>query len=117
MILSGLPAGNVKKFRISSLAFEPIVSGSSVVVGSITMGITGNEFLMSNAQRPLKLRCGKDYGDDGQWIVTDGIAFPTTGVVIGQFSWDQPWLEFEVPSIVQEWSTVVHIRMAWQDPT
>lgn len=111
-----IPAGGISKYRVSSLVFEPIVSDSSVVVASVVMGITGNEFLFSQANKPLKIRLGKDYGDDGMWIVTDGAALSDTALPGNETTSDELF-HLTVPALITDWATNVHFRVAWQDPS
>lgn len=108
--------GSIKKYRISSLVFEPIQSPVSIVTAEVQMGITGNEYLYAQANKPLRIRLGKDYGDDGMWLVVDGAAI-TADALPGSTAPADAFLTLNVPAAVTTWSTTVHCRVAWQDPT
>lgn len=116
LLTAVVPVVNISKVRISSVAFEPIVSPVSKVTGSVQFGITGNEYLWSNTDRPLKVRLGKDYGDDGMWLVLDGAA-PTDASLPGPETLTDTFVSLDVPAIVTDWSCRIHVRFAFQDPS
>lgn len=109
-------AANIVKYRVSSLVFEPIQSPVSITAAEVQMGITGNEFLYNQANKPLKIRLGKDYGDDGMWLVVNGSALAATALPGAEAVTDD-FVTVNVASIVTSWATTVHCRVAWQDPT
>lgn len=113
-----IPVGNISKYRISSLVFEPITTPTSVPgATSIVMGITGHEFLASNLQKPLRIKLGKDYGDDGMWIVTDGAAL-TANALPGNEALTDTFVQVVVgQGDVTDWQTQLHVRCAWSDPS
>lgn len=115
--LAGVVAvANIKKYRISSLVFEPIQSPVSISAAEVAMGITGNEYLYAQANKPLRIRLGKDYGDDGMWLAVDGAAI-TDAALPGAVATTDPFVTLNVPAIVTDWATTIHVRVAWQDPT
>lgn len=112
---SVVPVASIKKWRVSSLVIDPIVSPSSITgAGDVDLGISGNHFQFAQSNRPLRIRLGKERGDDGEWQVTDG---STTMNSIGQWQAIDPFLTVTLPSIVASWSSKVHFRIAWTDPT
>lgn len=115
-LLTGIvPVANITKYRVSSIVIDPINSASSVVSAEVTMGLSGNTFQSSLAQRPLKIRFGKDYGDDGMWIVTDGAALTDAALPGNEATTDTSMLVDLNGATVSQ--VEVHYRFAWQDPT
>lgn len=116
-LLALVPVASVSKYRVSSLVIEPIASPSSIPGGAeLQLGISGNEYLFNSSTRPLKVRTGKTFGSDGMWIVLDGAAL-TDAALPGNETTADPFLSVNLPSIVTSWSSTVHFRVAWQDPS
>lgn len=116
-LLALVPIASVSKYRVSSLVLEPIATPSSIPGGAeLAMGISGNEFLFNSAGRPLKVRTGKQYGGDGMWIVTDGAAL-TDAALPGNEVTTDTYVSVVIPSVVATWSSTIHFRVAWQDPS
>lgn len=112
-----IPVTGIAKYRVSSLVFEPVASPVSVPGGAeVTLGISGNEYLFPMSNKPLRIKLGKDYGDDGMWIVLDQAAL-TDAALPGNEATGDSFFELHMPSIVTSWSTQVHVRVAWTDPT
>lgn len=109
-----IPAASISKYRVSSIVIEPIQSAQSLVTGQAQFGISGNEYLFTSSNRPLKIRIGKEYGDDGMWIVTDGLAI-SDGALPGNETTTDSFLSL-INVLAPSWSTTAHVRLAWQDP-
>lgn len=110
----------VQKYRVTSLAFEPVNTGAGGGVKrcNLTLGISGQQYLWSNVDRPLRLRLGKDYGDDGMWMVNDGGPLEAS-MLPGSTNVTDDFIVISAGTTgsTQPWSSSMHVRMAWQDPT
>lgn len=110
-------ASNIDKYRISSIVIDPVASPTAVVGGTnILMGISGQKYVWPNVDRPIRMRFGKEVGDDGMWLVNDGAAL-TDAVLPGLEVTTDPFITVVVPSVVTTWETQIHVRFAFQDPT
>lgn len=109
------PAG-ISKYRISSLVVDPIAAAGLVPYFNVDMGISGLHYQSPNNDKPLRIRLGKDVGDDGMWLVNDGAAL-ADAVLPGTEAISDPFITLVVPSQADSWGTTVHVRCAWMDPT
>lgn len=110
---------NVGKMRITSIVLDqPVVvpasnqAGGSVTQMDVYMGLSGNHYSWSNLQKPLKIRFGKDLGDDGQWVVLDGTAV-TANAFPGNFVATDPFITLEHAGA--EATSDLHVRIAFTD--
>lgn len=112
--------GNIQKYRVSSLVLEQVTNSTNAGIASATveMGISGQKYLWSNVLKPLRMRLGKEYGDDGMWIVNDGSALTDAALPGNEVTTDD-FLTLAVSAVVPTGvtvSSVLHLRFAWQDP-
>lgn len=109
-----VPGTSIDKFRVSSLVVDPIVGAGLVPYFLLDMGASGNHFQSTSNNRPLRVRLGKDYGDDGQWIhvnESDGTMVDNPGVAASS-----TFAGVSVPGS-STWNTNLHLRVAYTDPT
>lgn len=110
-IIGKVQAAAIQKFRISSVVIDPIVrAAGSISLTQVGMGISGNHYQAISTTKPLKVRLGKEYGDDGMWIVTEGASALTQAMFPGTFGPSDMFLDTFAGALV-------HIRYAWTDPT
>lgn len=110
-----VPVTSISKYRVSSLIVDPVNSATSIVSVEAHMGISGNTFQSSLATKPLRLRFGKDYADDGMWIVLDGAAL-TDGALPGNETTTDPFITMDLNGADVS-QLELHLRFAWTDPT
>lgn len=115
LLTSVVPVTNIQKFRVSSVVIDPVVSPTAIVgAGDVELGISGLHYQFAQSNKPLKMRLGKEYGDDGMWMVVDA---SNALASVGGWSAGDPFLSVTMPGIVASWSSQVHFRIAWQDPS
>lgn len=116
-ILTFIPQQQISKYRVSSVVIDPLASAAaSNLPCTAVLGISGHEFLFAQTNKPLRIKLGKDYGDDGMWIVTDSAAI-TDEALPGNEVVGDTFLALNVPDVVGDFTTTVHVRIAWSDPT
>lgn len=114
-----IPASSIAKYRISSIVLDTgaRASGDGGAVNvplEVNLGISGNHYQSSSVLKPLKIRLGKDYGDDGMWLVTDGAAL-SDGALPGNEVTTDPFIALEAVGTTA-YGTEMHVRVAWTDP-
>lgn len=117
---------SMAKFRLSSMVIDPLTvvlaDGQNIMAANATpyeliMGISGNHYSQSDLQKPLKVRFGKDFGDDGMWFAgTKAIVSPTIAAVTPASGDTFCHLDMEYALTSQDSITYdIHFRMAWTD--
>lgn len=117
-LTSVIPAASISKYRISSIVFDQGMLGSpgaGNIPIEVSLGISGNHYQGSSSVKPLKIRLGKDYGDDGMWLVTDGAAL-SDGALPGNELTTDNFISLEAQGGIAT-ATEVHFRVAWTDPS
>lgn len=118
-LIAVIPQASISKYRVSSIVIDQggdRASGtnlSSNVPVEVIMGISGNHYQASSSVKPLKIRLGKDYGDDGMWIVTDGAAL-SDAALPGNETTADAFITLEGSSTT---GSEMHVRCAWTDPS
>lgn len=113
-----VPAASIAKYRISSVVLDPPAINSSGLQGvlfGVDLGISGNHFQYSQLNRPLRIRFGKDYGDDGMWIVTNGATLSKSSLP-GTEDTTDAFITVDPAGAVGA-QVNAHFRIAWTDPT
>lgn len=115
LLTAVIPATSISKFRVSSIVIDPADGVPGNGLTEVTMGVSGNHYQAKSAIVPLKMRLGKDFGDDGQWFITgQGSSIPSGS----GFAAADPFITVEALSNVTTQPTMeLHIRYAWQDPS
>jgi len=127
---------NVQKFRVTSVVIEPVAAiqgslatGQSGAYAQLPVGImplevdmmiSGNHWLQSDRNKPLHMRFGKYWGDDGMWL--PGTNY--NNVVNNNFNAGGNFMQVSVympanaGTSVSQYSSMavdVKVRIAWTD--
>lgn len=127
----GAAASKPSKFRISSVVVDPIsltAIGSNGAIFSDTatpfdviFSKSGNHYQSVDRNRLLRVKLGKDYGDDGQWMAFDEVSGKIDGSTLSEFL-ERTFcnIELSTPSGIlgltnQNVGSELHVRLVFQD--
>jgi len=110
---AAVPTSRIQKYRVSSLVIDPIVTAGVTVPTDVEFGISGQHYQSFQSNRPLRVRLGKGYMQDGMWVPVEGTApnwpAPFTGT--------DPFIRFEPVPGADNISAEMHVRVAYTDPS
>jgi len=110
-LTAAVPASRIQKYRVSSFVVDPLISTQVNWATDLEMGVSGNHYQSFQTNRPLRVRLGKGYMQDGMWVPCEGGSpnWPAP------FTDTDPFLTIESTNIVSV-SAELHLRVAYTDP-